>query len=53
MLRQGSHTRVVTAHVKVSLVGVPVVVSLQRQDTGSIPGLVQWVKGFGIATAVV
>ena len=26
--------------------------SLQRQDTGSIPGPAQWVKGSGIATAV-
>ena len=25
------------------------VVSLHHQDTGSIPGLVQWVKGSGVA----
>ena len=27
-------------------------VSLQRQDTGSIPGPAEWVKGSGIATVV-
>ena len=26
-------------------------VSLQHQDTGLIPGLAQWVKGYGVATA--
>ena len=28
-------------------------VSLQRQDTGLIPGPAQWVKGSGVATAAV
>ena len=32
---------------------VRLMVSLQQQDTGLIPSLVQWVKGSGTVTAVV